>query len=179
MEAIGTRREILVKPVSWILATLAIFAIPLIGFVVKGIFDWETLHPALNATLNASSGLFLFLGYRAIKSGNRLKHAQYMVSAFTFSSVFLCSYLIRYYISGVHRYPGEGLDKTLYLSILTSHTFLAMTVVPLVIWLFVLVSKGNYTKHAKVAKVAWPIWIYVSITGVVVYFMLYHYSTWT
>jgi uncharacterized membrane protein YozB (DUF420 family) len=101
-------------------------------------------------------------------------HKRYMLCAFASSTVFLISYLIRFAISGTHKYPGTGWSKSLYLFILFSHMVLAVVLVPLVLRTLYLALKQRFTEHKRLVKFTWPIWMYVSITGVVVYFMLYH-----
>jgi len=88
--------------------------------------------------------------------------------------VFLVSYLIRFAISGAHKYPGTGWDKTVYLIILATHSLLALVVLPMVIRSLWLAARGRYADHRRIARWTWPIWMYVSVTGVTVYVMLYH-----
>ena len=96
-----------------------------------------------------------------------------MIAAFATSVVFLVSYLTRFYLTGVHRYPGTGAMKTVYLSVLGSHTVLAAVTPFLAIRTLYLAAKGRFEAHRKIARVTLPIWMYVSVTGVVVYFLLY------
>jgi len=135
--------------------------------------SWEEVHPAVNAVLNATSSVFLLLGFFAIRRGDRQRHRRLMLSAFTCSAVFLASYLVRYAISGTHHYPGQGWDKALYLAVLMSHMVLAMVALPLILRLLWLARGQRFAKHRRLARYAWPIWMYVSVTGVVVYLMLY------
>jgi len=134
---------------------------------------WEQIHPAINAMLNASCFIFLLAGRAAIARGRERLHRKFMLRAFAASSVFLASYLLRFAMSGTHRYAGHGWDKGLYLAILFSHMLLATAVVPLVLRSIFLALKGQRKKHARLVRWTWPIWAYVSITGVVVYVMLY------
>ena len=137
--------------------------------------SWETLHPAINAALNLTCFVFLVLGRIAIARGDTALHKRRMLSAFTASSVFLVSYLIRFATTGAHKYPGPGSwDKTLYLLTLFSHMALAVALVPLVIGALKYALGGNFEKHKRLVKFTWPIWMYVSVTGVLVYLMLYH-----
>lgn len=135
---------------------------------------WEQFHPALNAVLNLTCATMLVLGYRAIKRGDREAHRERMVGAFIASSLFLASYLLRFAISGSHKYPAEGWSKILYLVILFSHMVLAMAVVPLVLRTLWLAHKRRFAEHKRLVRFTFPIWMYVSVTGVVVYLMLYH-----
>lgn len=136
--------------------------------------SWETLHPAINAALNATCVVLLVLGRLAIARRDRAAHRKLMLGAFGTSTVFLISYLIRFATSGSHRYPGDGWDKIFYLVILFSHMVLAAVLLPLVLRALMLALRGDFAKHLRVVRWAWPIWMYVSVTGVLVYLMLYH-----
>jgi putative membrane protein len=129
--------------------------------------------PSINATLNALAALWIVLGYRSIKQKNIPLHRFSMQAAFVTSTVFLCCYLTRVYLTGTHRYPGGGWAKTLYLTILLTHTVLAVATVPLVLRSLFLARRGRYLEHRRIAKYSLPVWLYVSVTGVVVYLMLY------
>ena len=134
----------------------------------------EQLHPAINAALNLTSFVFLVLGRVAIARGDEALHKRRMLSAFAASTVFLVSYLIRFATTGAHKYPGDGWDKTVYLLILFSHMVLAVVLVPLLLGALRRALRRDFIAHKKLVKFAWPIWFYVSITGVLVYLMLYH-----
>jgi len=135
---------------------------------------WEHLHPAINAALNLTCFVFLVLGRVAIARNDVALHRQRMLVAFTASTIFLISYLIRFATTGAHRYPGEGWDKTLYLTTLFSHMVLAVVLVPLVIGALRRALRGDFAAHKRLVRFTWPIWVYVSVTGVLVYLMLYH-----
>lgn len=135
---------------------------------------WEQLHPAINAALNLTCFIFLVLGRVAIARDDVATHKRRMMAAFYTSAIFLVSYLIRVATTGTHRYPGEGWDKTLYLATLLSHMALAIVVVPLVLGALRRALRGNIEGHKRLVKFTWPIWVYVSVTGVLVYLMLYH-----
>jgi uncharacterized membrane protein YozB (DUF420 family) len=135
---------------------------------------WEQLHPAINAALNLTCFVFLVLGRIAIARDDVALHRRRMLAAFTASAVFLVSYVIRFATTGVHRYPGEGWDKTLYLATLFSHMVLAVVLVPLVLGALRRALRGDFAAHTRLVKFTWPIWVYVSVTGVLVYLMLYH-----
>lgn len=167
------REDFIEKPFSWIVLAIALLFIPMLGYMLQAGMEWEAIHPALNAMLNGTCLLFLIAGGFAIKKHRELLHKQCMIAAFTSSSIFLASYLARYAISGTHRYPGEGWPKILYLIILFSHMLLAMVLVPMVLRALYLGLKGERVKHRKLARWTWPIWVYVSVTGVLVYLMLY------
>ncbi|HEY0839445.1 MAG TPA: DUF420 domain-containing protein [Vulgatibacter sp.] len=132
------------------------------------------VHPLLNACLNATSVLLLAGGFRAIRRGDVTRHKRFMVGAFGASVVFLASYLLRFWLTGSTRFPVEGGWKTLYLVILASHSLLAAVLVPMVLRTVWLPWKGRFPQHRKLARFTFPLWLYVSVTGVVVYLMLYH-----
>jgi putative membrane protein len=161
------------KPFWWLLFALVLLAVPAVAFMLNSGMAWEEMHPAINAMLNGSSAVFLLVGFWAIKGKRRELHRHCMLGAFTASGVFLISYLARFYMSGTHRYPGDGWDKALYLIILFSHMILAAVLVPMALRSIYLALKGRYQKHRRIARWTWPVWIYVSITGVIVYLMLY------
>ena len=161
------------KPFLWLLFALVLLAMPLVGYMLQSSMTWDEVHPAINAILNGASTVFLIAGYWAIKRRNIDFHKRCMVAAFVTSSLFLASYLARFAISGTHRYPGDGLDKIFYLVILFSHMVLAAVSVPMILRSLYLGWRVRYADHRKIARVTWPIWMYVSITGVVVYLMLY------
>jgi putative membrane protein len=132
--------------------------------------------PALNALLNLLSALFLTVGFIQIRNGRMRRHRAFMLAAFATSSVFLGSYLAYHYSAGSTRFQGQGWIRPTYFAILISHSFLAALVVPLVL---VTLSRGlreRFPAHRRVARWTLPIWLYVSVTGVVVYVMLYHLS---
>ncbi|HLX12559.1 MAG TPA: DUF420 domain-containing protein [Bacteroidota bacterium] len=130
--------------------------------------------PTLNAFLNATCGVLLFIGHRYMKHGDMKKHKSVMIGAFSVSVVFLISYLTYHYSHGTTHFPRTGFIRYLYFTILTSHTILAATVVPLAIITLNRGLKNRVALHRKIAKWTYPIWMYVSVTGVIVYLMLYH-----
>ena len=132
--------------------------------------------PAVNATLNGTCAVLLLSGRVAIAYRRAGLHRGLMVSAFAVSCVFLVSYLVRVALSGTHRYPGAGLAKATYLFVLSTHMVLAIAVVPLVLIALWHGYKRQLEKHRKVARWTFPIWLYVSVTGVLVYLMLYQWA---
>ncbi len=132
--------------------------------------------PILNATLNTISAIFLLIGRRFIRSGDRTRHRRMMLSAFVSSTLFLISYITYHILYGTQHFRGEGVIRYFYFAILGSHTLLAAVIVPLVLTTLWRALKGNYTKHRLIARWTFPIWLYVSITGVVIYLMLYQLS---
>lgn len=128
---------------------------------------------ALNACLNGTSAVLMTLAFRAVKRGDVERHKKLMLSAVGVSAVFLTSYVTRMAIAGDTHFQGEGVIRYVYFAILITHVLLAMVVVPLVLRTVYLGLKDQRPKHRKIAKYAFPVWLYVSVTGVVVYLMLY------
>jgi uncharacterized membrane protein YozB (DUF420 family) len=129
--------------------------------------------PMINACLNGLSTLLLLTGYVFIRRGNRAAHRICMVSAFMVSIVFLVSYLVHHALVGVVYYPGHGAARYFYLTVLFTHTPLAMLVPVLAVITLLRARRGDFVKHKQIARITLPIWLYVSVTGVLVYFMLY------
>ncbi len=129
--------------------------------------------PLLNAVLNTCSTVLLLVGHRFIRQGNRGLHKRFMVGAFTTSSLFLISYLTYHALRGTQHFQGEGVSRLVYFTILITHTILAAVVVPMVITALVRALKGQYERHRRIARWTYPVWLYVSVTGVVIYLMLY------
>jgi len=129
--------------------------------------------PGFNACLNSLSALLLVTGFVFIRRGNKTAHRICMGSAFLVSVVFLSSYLIHHALAGIIYYQGQGWVRQLYFFILTTHTILAVLVPVLAVLTLRWALKGDFAKHKKIARVTFPIWLYVSVTGVLVYFMLY------
>ncbi len=127
-----------------------------------------------NATPNLSSGVLLMIGWVFIRRGDIRRHRLSMLAAVTTSSIFLIFYVTRLTITGVHSFAGEGLAKTIYLGILSSHIVLAILIVPAVLRLLYLAWKERFQDHRRFARWVFPAWLYVSITGFVVYVLLYH-----
>lgn len=130
--------------------------------------------PTVNAALNGTSAALLVLGYRAIRRGDRRRHRALMLSALGASALFLASYLTRIALTGTHRFPGEGALRSVYLAVLGSHTALAALAAPLVLRTVWLALHDRLPSHRRIARWTLPVWLYVSVTGVVVYAMLYH-----
>ena len=132
--------------------------------------------PAVNATLNGISALLLFTGFLYIRNGRKKAHRACMVSAFTTSSLFLVSYLTYHFIHGSTSFTGQGWTRPVYFTILISHTILATAVVPLVLMTLRRAVKQQFDRHAALARWTLPVWLYVSISGVAVYWMLYQWK---
>lgn len=135
---------------------------------------WQQLHPAINAALNLTCFVFLIAGRAAIARDDVAAHKARMMGAFVSSVVFLASYVVRFATTGAHRYPGAGLDRWVYLILLFSHMALAVVLVPLVVGALRRAWRKDFRGHKRLVAFTWPIWMYVSVTGVLVYLMLYH-----
>ncbi len=133
--------------------------------------------PALNAGLNALSTLLLLAGFIFIKSENKIAHRNCMVGAFSVSCVFLITYVLhKILVQGVHTpFGGEGFWKSFYYGMLISHIILAIVIVPLILVTMTHAIKGRFERHRAWARWTFPLWFYVSVTGVLVYLMLYQW----
>lgn len=130
--------------------------------------------PRVNASFNALSATLLLLGYIAIRRGQVTRHLRLMLSALLSSTLFLVGYLTRMALTGSHPFPGTGPVRRFYLVLLVSHMILAVVLLPLLARVLWLAYHRRFDRHKVWARLTWPIWMYVSVTGVVVYFMLYH-----
>ena len=141
--------------------------------------DLLGIFPHVNASLNALSAVFLLCGFYFIMKKRVARHRFCMLSAVTVSALFLVSYLtyhsLRTYYFGLGptRFTGEGIIRPIYYTILTSHTILAVVVTPFILWTLVRALKGNFHAHKRLARLVYPVWLYVSVTGVTVYLLLY------
>ena len=131
------------------------------------------LLPALNALLNTTAAALLAWGWTLIRRGHREKHRRVMLAAFATSVLFLTSYLVYHAQAGSVRFQKTGPIRTVYLTILLTHTVLAAAVAPLALVTLTRALKGRFESHRAIARWTLPIWLYVSVTGVVVYLMLY------
>lgn len=131
--------------------------------------------PTVNALLNSTSAILIVVGYIFIRRGEIKRHRTCMLAAIFTSALFLTTYLIYHYYAGSKSFTGVGWSRTIYLAILISHSILAAAVVPLVLVTAVRALRANFDAHRKIARWTFPIWLYVSITGVLVYLMLYHW----
>jgi uncharacterized membrane protein YozB (DUF420 family) len=135
--------------------------------------DFISYLPHVNACLNGTSAVLLFTGYTFIRSRNVAAHRACQLAALGISILFLASYLTYHYHHGATRFQGTGIVRPIYFTILTSHTILAMVIVPLVILTFYRALRNDFARHRRIARITLPLWLYVSITGVIVYLMLY------
>lgn len=131
--------------------------------------------PAINASLNALAALFLLLGWRSIKAQDRKSHQRFMTTAFFCSMIFLACYLTYHYLRHglVTKYQGQGITRIIYFTILGTHTPLAVLIVPFSLMAVWHATRGNFTKHVQITRWLLPVWLYVSVTGVLIYLMLY------
>jgi len=129
--------------------------------------------PTLNATLNATAALLLLAGWRLARRGRRGAHRLAMLGAFSVSALFLLSYLVYHFEVGSVRFTGQGPLRAAYFAVLISHTVLAVVIVPLVLVALARALRGRFDAHRAVARWALPLWLWVSVSGVAVYWMLY------
>ena len=169
------------KPLPVILilsAGIAAFLVWLIYF--KGRVagpSWIGALPGANALFNSLSAICLICGYVNIRRRNRLIHMRFMVSATVFSALFLLSYITYHYFHGDTKFPGHGLIRPVYFSILISHIVLSMVALPLILGTLWYALRGQFRFHRVIARIAFPVWLYVSVTGVIVYFVLRAYTS--
>jgi putative membrane protein len=128
----------------------------------------------LNATLNLTSTIFLLAGLSFIRSRKAKRHEKAMTTALVASALFLTFYLTRVLLTGTHTFAGAGLARVAYLTMLVSHMILAVLIVPAVLRLLYLVRRRRFHEHARLARWTYPVWLYVSVTGILVYVLLYH-----
>lgn len=162
-------------------AVVSIAALSLLAWLLifHGGFQGSTVNvrflPPLNACLNASAALLLVAGRVAIKRGHLQLHRSLMVAAFAASSLFLMGYLTYHSVHGDTKFGGEGLLRTAYLILLASHVLLSVPIVPLALTAFYFAWKKQFSRHARVTRILHPVWLYVSVTGVIVYLLLSPY----
>ena|SRR5436190_11198810 len=133
-----------------------------------------SIFPAINATLNGTSAVLLVTAHTMIQRSKIAAHRALMLAAVATSSLFLISYLYYHAHVGSVRFKGHGWSRPVYFSILISHTILAAAIVPLVVMTLSRALRGKFDRHRAIARWTYPIWLYVSVTGVVIYLMLYH-----
>lgn len=170
--------------------TRAIGVIVLISSVAFGFLVWLIYYkggsdyssnlitslPALNALLNSTSTVLLLFGYRAILQRNFSRHMNFNLTAFVTSTFFLISYVIYHNFHGSTPFTGQGIIRPVYFFILITHIILSALVMPMILTSFYLAFAGKLKLHRKVSKVTLPVWLYVSVTGVMIYFMLRAYG---
>lgn len=130
--------------------------------------------PHLNAVLNTTSAILLLAGFRLIRLGRIRAHRNCQLSALVSSTLFLTSYLTYHYFHGSTRFLGQGIVRPIYFTILITHTILAVVIVPLIFVTLYRAVRLDFVRHKRIARWTLPLWLYVSVTGVIVYLMLYH-----
>lgn len=174
------------KNVSLYKAVIIIFMVSALAFLFlvwliyfkdtpEIVADWVYNLPALNATFNSISTVFLILGLREIKRRQFDKHMRFMLGAFAMSTLFLVSYVIYHNFVGHTPFPGQGIIRPVYFFILITHIVLSAAVVPLILTSFFFAFSGKFKSHRKISKITFPIWMYVSVTGVMIFFILRAY----
>ena len=137
--------------------------------------DYISQLPHLNAFLNSTSAVLLISGYRFIRGGRIAAHRNCQIAALISSTVFLACYLTYHYYHGATHFPGHGIVRWAYFAILISHTILAIVIVQLIMVTLYRATRGDFQRHRSIARWTLPLWLYVSVTGVIVYLMLYHF----
>jgi len=137
---------------------------------------WVSSLPAANALFNSLSALCLVAGFLNIKRGNRIVHMRFMLSATIFSTLFLLSYITYHYFHGDTKFPGQGWIRPIYFFILISHIGLSIFALPLILGTLWYALRSQFRFHRKIARWAFPVWLYVSVTGVIVFFVLRAYA---
>ncbi len=159
----------------WILSILIPVAVAILFTVrIPGVERMGFLPP-IYATINAITAVLLIIAVLMIKRGNRLKHELLMKTAITLSVVFLLLYVVYHMTSDSTPYGGEGAIRYVYFFLLISHILLSIVVIPFVLITYIRAIAGNFKMHKKIARITFPLWLYVAITGVVVYFMISPY----
>ncbi|MCZ6875337.1 MAG: DUF420 domain-containing protein [bacterium] len=168
-------------PLPWILlisAAISAFLIWLIYLKTPSPTDagWVATLPAANALLNTLSACCLISGWVFIRRGNRTVHLRFMLSAVTFSTLFFISYVLYHHFHGDTPFLGQGMIRPIYFTILISHIVLSVIILPLILSTLYYAARGQFVTHRKIARYTLPLWLYVSVTGVVVFFFLKAYA---
>lgn len=162
----------------WIFnAVVSTAAVSFLGWLLlirrgSGVDADLSFMPGVNAVLNATAATLLVAGLAAIRAGRRELHKRLMVSAFAASAVFLVGYVLYHYAHGDTSYRGEGPMRILYFTVLISHVVLSIAMLPMILTTFYLAARRRFSSHKRLARWTLPIWLYVSVTGVMIYFML-------
>lgn len=169
--------------VGWAISAISLLILSVVAVLLllpretaSGDVDVSAL-PLLNASLNGASGIFLAIGYVFIRRGQVKAHRFCMLSAFVLSALFLISYVTYHAFAGSTSFTGQGVIRPIYFTILISHIILATIVLPLALTTLSRAWQGTFIQHRKIARWTLPIWLYVSISGVLVYMMLNHLPT--
>ena len=159
-------------------AAITAFLVWWVYFKDTGTTDaaWVDYLPAVNATLNTLAAVCLIAGFAAIKAGRRDRHRNLMLAAVGFSGLFLVTYLTYHHYHGDTPFAGQGPVRLIYFVILISHIVLSIVMLPMILTTLYSALSGRFARHRRIARWTWPVWIYVSITGVVIFFFLSAYS---
>jgi putative membrane protein len=166
------------KKATFVILGASVAALALLFVVIYGhgraaeVPAWVSWLPALNATLNGTSAIFLVLAYRAIRRRDVATHSRRILVSVAASALFLVSYIVYHSVHGDTPFGGQGLIRPVYFAILFSHVLLSMVVLPLIFFSLFFSLSARYPKHKAVSRYTFPIWLYVSVTGVVVFAML-------
>ena len=165
------------RTIITILSILIPIIVAILYFMPKNIEVGEEIYllPAANAWINATTSLILILAYTAIRKGKKELHKKLMLAALSLSVLFLLSYVSYHSLAESTPYGGEGWIRSVYYFILLSHILLAIIIVPLVLLSFSRALQQNFEKHKKIARITLPLWLYVTLTGVIVYLMISPY----
>ena len=162
-------------PIIITLSVVIPLAVAVLIYFPLDLVDIDANFPLFHATINGTVSLLLVLALYLVKSGKQLAHRNVMLTAFALSSVFLVSYVLSKVNTPPTPFGGEGFIRSVYFFILISHIFLAVFIVPLALFSIYRGIKGEFDKHKRIAKWTWPIWFYVSVTGVLVYWFMAPY----
>lgn len=165
------------KAIIWGVSALIPLVVTILYFLpeVEGVGDEVLWLPKFNAIINATTTIVLLAAFWAIKNGNKGLHKNLMLSALGLSILFLLSYVTYHTLTESTSYGGEGIMRNIYFFILITHILLAVAIVPLVLITFVRALSEQFDRHKRIARITLPIWLYVTITGVVVYLMISPY----
>ncbi|RMH20211.1 MAG: DUF420 domain-containing protein [Acidobacteria bacterium] len=168
-------------PLPWALvlsAAVTAFLIWLIYFKSPAVEGgaWTSVLPAVNATLNSLCAVCLVAGYVSIRRGRRRVHKRFMLSALGFSALFLAGYVTYHHVHGDTPFTGRGVVRPIYFAVLISHVVLSVVMLPLILSTVALALGERFPRHKKLARFTLPIWLYVSLTGVVIFFFLAAYN---
>lgn len=169
------------NPLPWILAISAAITAFLVWWIyfkstATSQAGWIASLPAANATFNTLCAVCLLIGYWHIRAGRRELHQRFMVSGVVFSALFLVSYLTYHHYQGDTPFPGQGAIRPVYFAILISHIVLSVVMLPMILGTLYHAARGRFASHRKIARYTLPVWLYVSITGVVIFFLLEAYK---
>ena len=173
----STREDMITR---WVIAGLSVFVVAAVAVLVLRARTPATraasasVLPTINALLNGTSAVLLSIGYVCIRRRKILAHRTCMVSAFAVSTLFLVTYVMHHYQVGSVRFAGQGWVRLVYFSVLIPHVMLSAVVVPLALTTITYGWRSRFDRHVRIARWTLPIWLYVSVSGVVVYGMLYH-----